>query len=73
MDAISPRATSMLLEAECRPSPSPLSHQAIDKRYPANERGDMLVFLSGANEITALAEEVNTELDSMNVGVRVRS
>ena len=32
--------------------------QSIDKRFPASERGDLLVFLSGANEINALAEEV---------------
>ncbi|CAI7996256.1 Probable ATP-dependent RNA helicase DHX34 [Geodia barretti] len=32
----------------------------IDEQYPANERGDMLVFLSGMNEIASLMEEVKT-------------
>ena len=30
--------------------------QRIDDEYPKSERGDMLVFLSGMNEITALAD-----------------
>ena len=28
----------------------------IDERYPAEERGDLLVFLSGVAEITAVAD-----------------
>ena len=32
--------------------------QRLDDQYPKDERGDMLVFLSGMNEITALADGV---------------
>ncbi|XP_041035590.1 probable ATP-dependent RNA helicase DHX34 isoform X1 [Carcharodon carcharias] len=34
--------------------------QAIDQRYPAEERGDLLVFLSGAAEIGAVADAART-------------
>ncbi|KAL5482136.1 hypothetical protein EMCRGX_G022425 [Ephydatia muelleri] len=34
--------------------------QKIDSKYPASERGDLLVFLSGMNEIGALMEEAKT-------------
>lgn len=32
--------------------------ERIDQQFPAQQRGDMLVFLSGMNEITMLAEEL---------------
>jgi HrpA-like RNA helicase len=34
--------------------------QSIDAKYPQTERGDVLVFLSGINEIAALLHEVKT-------------
>ena len=30
--------------------------QMIDKKYPASERGDLLIFLSGITEITRVVE-----------------
>lgn len=30
--------------------------QGIDQRYPAEERGDLLIFLSGVNEISTITE-----------------
>jgi len=32
--------------------------ERVDQQYPPSQRGDMLVFLSGMNEITALADEL---------------
>ena len=32
--------------------------EQIDQTYSANERGDLLIFMSGINEISQLAEEV---------------
>ncbi|KAI8642814.1 P-loop containing nucleoside triphosphate hydrolase protein [Parasitella parasitica] len=32
----------------------------IDQSVPVNERGDLLIFMSGINEIATLAEELNT-------------
>ena len=32
--------------------------ERIDQEYPADERGDMLVFLSGMSEISYLLEEL---------------
>ncbi|CEP10178.1 hypothetical protein [Parasitella parasitica] len=32
----------------------------IDQSVPVNERGDLLIFMSGINEITTLAEELST-------------
>ncbi|XP_001604407.2 probable ATP-dependent RNA helicase DHX34 isoform X1 [Nasonia vitripennis] len=38
------------------PSPYIQIMQIIDKKYPKNERGDLLIFLSGISEITAVVE-----------------
>ncbi|XP_064390174.1 probable ATP-dependent RNA helicase DHX34 isoform X2 [Halichondria panicea] len=34
--------------------------QGIDAKYPSDERGDLLIFLSGMNEISTLMEEAKT-------------
>jgi len=38
------------------PSPYIRILQLIDKKYPASERGDVLIFLSGLTEIMAVVE-----------------
>ncbi|XP_072767032.1 probable ATP-dependent RNA helicase DHX34 [Anoplolepis gracilipes] len=38
------------------PSPYVQIMQMIDQKYPANEKGDLLIFLSGISEITAVVE-----------------
>ncbi len=47
------------------PSPFLRILQLIDSKYPAEERGDLLVFLSGMNEITSV-EEVTREYAVQN-------
>ncbi|XP_029667899.1 probable ATP-dependent RNA helicase DHX34 isoform X3 [Formica exsecta] len=38
------------------PSPYVQIMQIIDQKYPANEKGDLLIFLSGISEITAVVD-----------------
>ena len=38
------------------PAPYVRILQLIDKKYPADERGDMLIFMSGLREITTVAD-----------------
>ncbi len=47
------------------PSPFLRILQLIDSKYPAEERGDLLIFLSGMNEITSV-EEVTREYAVQN-------
>lgn len=47
------------------PSPYLRILQLIDSKYPTSERGDLLIFLSGMNEITAV-EEVTREYATQN-------
>lgn len=35
----------------------------IDKKYPQNERGDLLIFLNGISEMTILAESLKEYAD----------
>eukprot|EP00727_Mastigamoeba_balamuthi_P007742 m51a1_g3589 hypothetical protein (1286) ;mRNA; f:1155521-1162077 len=50
------RATGRL---DCKPYLAILD--MIEKQYPADERGDVLIFMSGMREILTLAEEVRRE------------
>ncbi len=38
--------------------------ERIDSQYPSTERGDMLIFMSGINEILTLADELKRYLHS---------
>lgn len=38
------------------PSPYVQIMQMIDQKYPADEKGDLLIFLSGISEITAVVD-----------------
>ena len=38
------------------PAPYVRILQLIDKKYPADERGDLLIFMSGLREITTVAD-----------------
>ena len=38
------------------PAPYVRILQLIDKKYPQNERGDLLIFLSGIKEITTISD-----------------
>ncbi|KAH9520121.1 DEAH (Asp-Glu-Ala-His) box polypeptide 34 [Bulinus truncatus] len=43
--------------------------QKIDHRYPSNERGDLLIFLSGMSEIMAVVEAAKAMLNRLNGGL----
>ena len=45
-------------KSACRIDPAPYQRvlQMIDGKYPASERGDVLIFLSGINEIQSVGE-----------------
>jgi hypothetical protein len=42
--------------------------ERIDVQYPSTERGDMLIFMSGINEILTLADELKRYLLSKGDG-----
>ena len=39
---------------------APTPHHTHTHQYPSDERGDLLIFLSGMNEISTLMEEAKT-------------
>ena len=52
-------------EARRRIDPAPYKRvlQMIDGRYPASERGDVLIFLSGINEMQTVADVLKLYAD----------
>ena len=58
MAAFPPSLSTPATGSSGRLNPAPFVRvlSLIDDRYPAEERGDLLVFLSGVAEITAVAD-----------------
>ena len=48
------------------PAPYVRILQLIDKKYPKNERGDLLIFLSGIKEITTIVDACNEYAEKNN-------